>query len=92
MKVLLHRLIRLYTIRLWNDGAGALSLFQGILVAEQEFVLYLCNEFVNAIVEGRQPYMDAVRSANYTAAGICAQESADHGGAEVEIPDFAEEF
>ena len=53
---------------------------------------HLCNEFVNAIVEGRQPYMDAVRSANYTAAGICAQESADHGGAEVEIPDFAEEF
>ena len=29
---------------------------------------HLCNEFVNAIVEGRQPYMDAVRSANYTAA------------------------
>ena len=23
---------------LWDDGAGALSLFQGILVAEQEFV------------------------------------------------------
>ena len=55
-------------------------------------VLILIFEFVNAIVEGRQPYMDAVRSANYTAAGICAQESADHGGAEVEIPDFAEEF
>ena len=26
-----------------DDGAGALSLFQGILVAEQEFVLYLCS-------------------------------------------------
>ncbi len=26
-----------------NGGAGALSLFQGILVAEQEFVLYLCR-------------------------------------------------
>ena len=47
---------------------------------------------MNAIVEGRQPYMDAVRSANYTAAVFVAQESADHGGAEVEIPDFAEEF
>lgn len=53
---------------------------------------HLCHEFVRAIVEERQPHMDAVRSANYTAAGICAQESAWQDGAEVKIPDFNEEF
>lgn len=53
---------------------------------------HLCHEFVSAIVEGRQPYMDAIRSANYTGAGICAQESAFRDGAEVEVPDFNEEF
>lgn len=53
---------------------------------------HLCHEFVRAIVEGRQPYMDAIRSGNYTAAGICAQESANRDGEEVEIPDFGEEF
>ena len=53
---------------------------------------HLCHEFVRAVVEERQPYMDAVRSANYTAAGICAQESAFQDGEEVKIPDFNEEF
>lgn len=53
---------------------------------------HLCHEFVRAIVEERQPYMDAVRSGNYTAAGICAQESAYKDGEEVKIPDFGEEF
>lgn len=53
---------------------------------------HLCHEFVSAIVEGREPYMDAVRSANYTAAGICAQESAFHDGEEVTVPDFGAEF
>ena len=52
---------------------------------------HLCNEFVNAIVEGRQRiWMRFARQ--IIRRRICAQESADHGGAEVEIPDFAEEF
>lgn len=52
---------------------------------------HLCHEFVRAIIEERQPYMDAVRSANYTAAGICAQESANKNGEEIKVPDFREE-
>lgn len=49
---------------------------------------HLADEFIRSIVEGRQAAIDAVVSANWTAAGICAHESAMRGGAEVEIPSF----
>ena len=49
---------------------------------------HLVHEFVSSIVEGRQPYPDAIRTAAWTAAGICAHESAMQGGARVEIPQF----
>ncbi len=49
---------------------------------------HLVHEFVRSIVEGRQPWIDAVTAANWTAAGICAHESAMKGGAAVEIPSF----
>jgi hypothetical protein len=39
-------------------------------------------------VERRKPAVDAVTAANWTAAGICAHESAKRGGAAVEIPSF----
>ncbi|HBM80617.1 MAG TPA: oxidoreductase, partial [Clostridiaceae bacterium] len=45
-------------------------------------------EFVRSIVEDRRPWIDAVTAANWTAAGICAHESAMHGGDEVIIPSF----
>lgn len=51
----------------------------------------LCNEFINAIVEGREPYVDVYRSAEVTAAGICAHESCMNGGKEVAVPDFRNE-
>jgi len=41
------------------------------------------------MVEHRPPAVDAVTAANWTAAGICAHESALAGGKEVVIPDFA---
>jgi predicted dehydrogenase len=50
---------------------------------------HLVHEFVRSIVERRAPWIDAVTAANWTAAGICAHESAMRGGAEVEIPSFA---
>ncbi len=53
---------------------------------------HLGHEFVRAIVEGRQPAVDAVRSADITCAGICAQESAMLDGAEIKVPDFRAEF
>ncbi len=46
------------------------------------------HEFVRSIVARRQPWIDAVTAANWTAAAICAHESAMKGGAAVEIPSF----
>ena len=45
-------------------------------------------EFVRSIVEQRRPAIDAVTAGNWTAAGICAHESAMHSGQEVIIPAF----
>jgi hypothetical protein len=49
---------------------------------------HLVHEFVRSIVEQRLPRIDAVMSANITAAGICAHTSAMQDGAEVIVPDF----
>lgn len=49
---------------------------------------HLVQEFVAAIVEGRDSAVDAALAANYTCAGICAHESAMKGGQQVNIPDF----
>jgi predicted dehydrogenase len=49
---------------------------------------HLVHEFVRSIVEHRQPWIDAITAANWTAAGICAHESALSGGREVIIPRF----
>jgi len=47
---------------------------------------HLVHEFVRSIVERRKPRVDAETAANWTAAGICAHESAMNGGKEVYIP------
>jgi hypothetical protein len=49
---------------------------------------HLVHEFVTSIVEKRSPWINEIRAANWSAAGICAHESAMNNGAEVEIPDF----
>jgi predicted dehydrogenase len=49
---------------------------------------HLVHEFVRSIIEQRRPAIDAVTAANWTAAGICAHESALHAGQEVIIPAF----
>jgi predicted dehydrogenase len=49
---------------------------------------HLVHEFVRSIIEERKPKIDAVTAANWTAAGICAHESALKGGAEIIIPQF----
>jgi len=48
----------------------------------------MVHEFVRSIVEGRKPWSDEVIAANWTAAGICAHQSAMQGGETVEIPRF----
>jgi predicted dehydrogenase len=49
---------------------------------------HMVHEFVRSILEHRQPWIDAVTAANWTAAGICAHESAMAGGREVLVPKF----
>ena len=49
---------------------------------------HLVHEFVQSIRERRSPAIDACTAADWTAAGICAHESAMKDGAEVSVPDF----
>ena len=49
---------------------------------------HLVHEFVSAIVEGREAAIDAVTSAYYSAAGVCAHQSAMAGGARIFLPEF----
>lgn len=51
---------------------------------------HLVKEFIDAIVEGRDSAVDAVTSAYYTGAGICAHESAIKGAVRISIPKFEE--
>jgi predicted dehydrogenase len=49
---------------------------------------HLVHEFVSALVEGRDPFPNAVQSANWTCVGLCAHESALKGGQIVRLPEF----
>ena len=49
---------------------------------------HLVNEFVSALIEDRDPWPNAVTSANWTCVGICAHESALKGGEIVRLPEF----
>lgn len=49
---------------------------------------HLVHEFVTALVEDRDPWPDAFRSANWTCVGILAHESALAGGRIQRLPDF----
>jgi predicted dehydrogenase len=49
---------------------------------------HLVNEMVSALVNDRDPWPNAVQSANWTCVGICAHESATKGGEIVRLPEF----
>ncbi len=49
---------------------------------------HLANEFVRALIDNRDPWPNAVTSANWTCVGICAHQSATQGGQIVRLPDF----
>ncbi len=49
---------------------------------------HLVNEFVRALIDNRDPWPNAVTSANWTCVGICAHESALKGGEIVRLPEF----
>jgi hypothetical protein len=46
------------------------------------------HEFVSALLEDRDPFPNARRSANWTCVGLCAHESALKGGRIVKLPTF----
>ena len=50
---------------------------------------HMVHEFVRSIVEQRRPWPDAVLTAAWTAAGICAHHSAMNAGVRVKIPHFS---
>lgn len=49
---------------------------------------HLVHEFLNALVEKRQPYPNAKQSANISCVGILAHESAKRGGEIIKLPEF----
>ena len=49
---------------------------------------HLVNEFVSALAVDRDPWPNAVQSANWTCVGICAHQSALKGGQIVQLPEF----
>ncbi len=49
---------------------------------------HLVHEFVSALGEDRDPWPNAVISANWTCVGLCAHQSAEQGGKIVPLPDF----
>ena len=51
---------------------------------------HMAHEFISSIIENRKPSVAEIRSADFSAAGICAHESALKDGKCVDIPDFRE--
>jgi hypothetical protein len=49
---------------------------------------HLAHEMLSALVDGRDPYPNAVESANITCVGILAHESAMKGGALMKLPSW----
>jgi len=50
--------------------------------------VFITNEFVNAVLQGRPPVTDVYQGVAYCAPGICAQDSSDKDGEWVKVPDF----
>jgi predicted dehydrogenase len=50
---------------------------------------HLAHEFVSALVDDRDPYPNAIQSANITCVGILAHESAMKGGAVLKLPEWS---
>lgn len=49
---------------------------------------HMVNEMLNALLEDRDPWPNAVTSANWTCVGICAHQSTEKGGEIVRLPEF----
>lgn len=71
----------------YDDEHQHLSFFQG--GGHGGSHPHMVHEFISAILEDRPSAVDAPVAAAWTAAGICAHQSALEGGRTVEVPDFA---
>jgi predicted dehydrogenase len=83
---LLPEPIRRFTLPQEIHDAGHLSFIQG--GGHGGSHPHLVHEFVSALVEDRDPWPNAVTSANWTCVGICAHQSALQGGEIVRLPGF----
>ena len=84
---LLPQEIARFTVRgVYDESHPHLSFLQG--GGHDGSHPHLVHEFVSSIIEGRQPYPDAVTTASWTAPGICGHISAMNNGQRVEVPVF----
>ena len=81
---LLPELIRKYTRSI--QDAEHLSFIQG--GGHGGSHPHMVHEFLSALREDRDPWPNAVQSANWTCVGLCAHESALQGGQLVHLPKF----
>jgi predicted dehydrogenase len=85
-----HRLpdaIQRFTTKgVYGDEAQHLSFIQG--AGHGGSHPHMTHEFIMAVVEGRDPFPNAKQSANWTAVGILAHESAMQGGKTLALPAF----
>jgi len=49
---------------------------------------HLAHAFIFSLIEDRDPYPNAVKSANWTCVGLCCHESALQGGKRINLPKF----
>ena len=70
-----------------EDGEEHLSFTQG--AGHGGSHPHLVHEFLSALAEDRDPFPNAIQSANWTCTGIIAHESALAGGELKKMPEFA---
>lgn len=83
---LLPEPIRRFTMPSEIHDAGHLSFVQG--GGHGGSHPHLANEFIQALLQNRDPWPNARQSANWTCVGICAHQSAVAGGEIVRLPGF----
>ena len=83
---LLPEAIRKYTLPQEIHDADHLSFVQG--GGHGGSHPHMVHEMVSALLENRDPWPNAITSANWTCVGLCAHESAIKGGSPVQLPEF----
>ena len=64
--------------------------FQGLPNGHEGAHHFLVDDFARAVVDGRQPMVNAWQAARYTLSGVVAHRSMNQGGERLEIQDLGE--